>query len=146
MADGGVRREGLNADRAAGLGLWVIIGAILGAKVLMVVRSLPEYLAHPAQLWSLATIQSAGDFYGGFIGALIAAGIFFALHPDLARWRMADLCGPAIALGQAIGRIGCFMAGDDYGSPTDLPWAVVFRDPEAINIGAMGSRASGAAV
>jgi phosphatidylglycerol:prolipoprotein diacylglycerol transferase len=48
---------------------------------------------------------------------------------------MADLCGPAIALGQGIGRIGCFMAGDDYGKPTDLPWAVIFTDPEAVEIG-----------
>ncbi len=48
---------------------------------------------------------------------------------------MADLCGPAIALGQAIGRIGCFMAGDDYGSPTHLPWAVTFTHPDAAEIG-----------
>ena len=131
----GVRREGMNAERATGLGLWIIIGAIAGAKILMILRSLPEYVAHPSDLWSFSTVQSAGDFYGGFIGALIAAMIFFARHPEIPRWRMADLCGPAIALGQAIGRIGCFMAGDDYGSPTHLPWAVTFRDPDAAEIG-----------
>jgi len=131
----GVRREGLNPERATALGMWVIIGAILGAKALMVLRSLPVYLENPSDLWSLGTIQSAGDFYGGFIGALIAAMIFFARHPDVPRWRMADLCGPAIALGQAIGRIGCFMAGDDYGSPTNLPWAVAFTHPDAAEIG-----------
>jgi phosphatidylglycerol---prolipoprotein diacylglyceryl transferase len=131
----GARREGINAERATGLGLWIIIGAIVGAKALMVLRSLPEYAAHPSDLWSLSTIQSAGDFYGGFIGALVAALIFFVRHPEIPRWRMADLSGPAIALGQAIGRIGCFMAGDDYGSPTRLPWAVTFRDPDAAEIG-----------
>ena len=131
----GVRREGMNPERATGLGLWIIIGAIVGAKALMVLRSLPEYLANPSDFFSLATIQSAGDFYGGFIGALIAAFIFFARHSDVPRWRMADLCGPAVALGQAIGRIGCFMAGDDYGSPTHLPWAVTFHDPDAAAIG-----------
>ncbi len=131
----GARRAGLDGDRAAGLGLWAIIGAILGAKIMMVARSLPYYLADPSDLWSLATLQSAGDFYGGFFGALIASGLFFARHPDMPRWRMADICGPAIALGQGIGRIGCFMAGDDYGKPTDLPWAVIFRDPEAVEIG-----------
>jgi phosphatidylglycerol---prolipoprotein diacylglyceryl transferase len=131
----GVRREGMNTERAAGLGMWVVIGAIVGAKALMVLRSLPQYLANPSDFWSLATIQSAGDFYGGFIGALTAAMIFFARNPEIPRWRMADLCGPAIALGQAVGRIGCFMAGDDYGSPTNLPWAVTFTHPDAAEIG-----------
>jgi phosphatidylglycerol---prolipoprotein diacylglyceryl transferase len=131
----GVRRDGLNSDRAAGLGLWVIVGAIVGAKALMVIRAFPDYWAHPSELWSLATIQSAGDFYGGFIGALICALIFFYRHPELPRWQVADICGPAIALGQAIGRIGCFMAGDDFGRPTNLPWAVTFHDPEAADIG-----------
>jgi phosphatidylglycerol:prolipoprotein diacylglycerol transferase len=130
-----VRRAGMNVERAQGLGLWVIIGAILGAKALMVIRSLPDYLANPSDFWSLATLQSAGDFFGGFIGALIAAMIFFVRHPEIPRWHMADLCAPSIAIGQAIGRIGCFMAGDDYGSPTQLPWAVVFRDPVATEIG-----------
>jgi phosphatidylglycerol---prolipoprotein diacylglyceryl transferase len=130
-----VRRDGMDSDRAAGLGLWVIVGAIAGAKALMVIRSFPDYWKNPSELWSLATIQSAGDFYGGFIGALIAAVIFFHRHPDIPRWHMADLCAPSIALGQAIGRIGCFMAGDDYGSPAQLPWAVTFRDPEAAEIG-----------
>jgi phosphatidylglycerol:prolipoprotein diacylglycerol transferase len=131
----GARREGLDSERVSALGLWLIIGAIIGAKALMVVRSFQDYLAHPADLWSLATLQSAGDFYGGFIGALIAALAFFARHREIPRWRMADLCGPAIALGQAIGRIGCFMAGDDFGRPTHLPWAVIFRDPEVAEIG-----------
>jgi phosphatidylglycerol:prolipoprotein diacylglycerol transferase len=131
----GVKREHMDSERAAGLGLWIIVGAIIGAKVLMVLRSLPEYLAHPSDLWSLATLQSAGDFYGGFIGALIASLLFFLIHPEIPRWRFADLAGPAIALGQAIGRIGCFMAGDDFGRPSHLPWAVTFRDPDAAEIG-----------
>ncbi len=92
----------------------------------MILRDLPEYTAAPSQLFSLSVITSAGDFYGGFIGALIASAIFFRRHPRLPFWRTADLCGPAIALGQAIGRIGCLMAGDDYGRPTTLPWAVTF--------------------
>lgn len=131
----GVKREGLDSDKAAGLGLWIIVGAVVGAKLLMIIRALPDYLVRPADLFSLSTIQSAGDFYGGFIVALIAALIFFVRHPEIPRWRMADFCAPAIALGQAIGRIGCFMAGDDYGRVTHLPWAVVFRDSEAAEIG-----------
>jgi phosphatidylglycerol---prolipoprotein diacylglyceryl transferase len=129
------KREGLHPDRVAGLGLWIIVGAILGAKAMMVVRFFPEYMANPSDFLSLATLQSAGDFYGGFIGAIIAALIYFRRHRELKGWQIADFSAPAIALGQGIGRIGCFMAGDDYGKPTDLPWAVVFRHPAAAEIG-----------
>ena len=129
------RREGLDVDDLTSLGFWAIAGAIIGAKALMIVRELPDYAAAPFEMFSLSVLASAGDFYGGFIGALIASAIFFRRHPRLPFWRAADLCGPAIALGQAIGRVGCFMAGDDYGRPTHLPWAVTFTDPDAARIG-----------
>jgi phosphatidylglycerol---prolipoprotein diacylglyceryl transferase len=131
----GVRREEMERERAISLGLWIIIGAIIGAKLLMILRSFSDYLSHPADLFSFATIQSAGDFYGGFIGAILAALLFFSKHPEIHRWKFADLCAPAIALGQAVGRIGCFMAGDDYGKYANAPWAVVFSDPDAAQIG-----------
>jgi phosphatidylglycerol:prolipoprotein diacylglycerol transferase len=131
----GGRREQLDADALASLGFWAIVGAIIGAKALMVLRDLPDYVDAPGQLLSLSLLASAGDFYGGFIGALIASAIFFWRHPRLPFWPTADLCAPAIALGQAIGRIGCFMAGDDYGRPAQLPWAVTFTDPDAAGIG-----------
>jgi phosphatidylglycerol---prolipoprotein diacylglyceryl transferase len=129
------RREELDIDALSSLGFWAIGGAIIGAKALMIVRDFPEYAAAPSEMFSVSTLTSAGDFYGGFIGALIASAIFFRRHPRLPFWRAADLCGPAIALGQAIGRIGCFMAGDDYGAATQLPWAVAFTDPDAARIG-----------
>jgi phosphatidylglycerol:prolipoprotein diacylglycerol transferase len=121
----GARREKLDREHISRLGLWIIVGAIAGAKILMILRSL---------FFSLATLQSGGDFYGGFIGALAAAAIFFAKHKDVPRWRVADICGPAIALGQAIGRIGCFMAGCCYGCPTSLAWGVTYTDPAAREI------------
>jgi phosphatidylglycerol:prolipoprotein diacylglycerol transferase len=129
------RRERLDVDALGSLGIWVIIGAVVGAKVLMIVRALPEYAAAPSEIFSLSVLTSAGDFYGGFIGALVTSAMFFRRHPQLPFWRTADLCGPAIALGQSIGRIGCLMAGDDYGRPTSLPWAITFNDPDAARIG-----------
>ena len=130
------RRERVDVDVLASLGFWAIGGAIVGAKALMIVRDFPQCAAAPSEMFSLELVlTSAGDFYGGFIGALIASAIFFRRHPRLPFWRTADLCGPAIALGQAIGRIGCFMAGDDYGAPTQLPWAVTFTEPDAARIG-----------
>jgi phosphatidylglycerol:prolipoprotein diacylglycerol transferase len=129
------KRERINSDHVITLSLWSIAGAIAGAKALMILRTLPEYIADPSQLWSVSSLESAGDFYGGFLGALIMAAVYFWRHPELPVWRTADLFGPAIALGQIIGRIGCFMAGDDYGKPTNLPWAVTFTDPDAARIG-----------
>ena len=129
------KREGLDPGRVMSLGLWAIVGAIVGAKVLMVARNFPQYLAAPSELWSLSFLESAGDFYGGFLGALAACAVYFWRHPELPAWQAADVCAPAIALGQMIGRVGCFMAGDDYGRPTSLPWAVTFTDPEAARVG-----------
>ena len=129
------RREGLNVDALTSLGFWAIAGAIVGAKALMIVRDLPDYLAAPSSLFSWSVLSSAGDFYGGFIGALIAAAIFFWRDSRLPFWQTAVACGPAIALGQAIGLVGCFMAGDDYGRPTHLAWAVTFSDLDAARIG-----------
>jgi phosphatidylglycerol:prolipoprotein diacylglycerol transferase len=117
------------------LGVWAIVGALIGAKALLVIRSAGEYVAAPSALWSSALLSSAGDFYGGFIGGLVAAAIFFARHPTVSFWRAADVAAPAIALGQAIGRIGCFMAGDDYGRSTSVPWSVTFTNPDAATIG-----------
>jgi phosphatidylglycerol---prolipoprotein diacylglyceryl transferase len=131
----GVRREGLNPDRLTSLGFWAIAGGGVGSKLLLVLRNLPDFIAQPSRLWSLSFLESAGDFYGGFLGALAACAVYFLRHPELPAWRAADLCGPAVALGQAIGRAGCFMAGDDYGRPTDVPWAVTFTDPDAARLG-----------
>src|SRR5258705_12138730 len=95
------RREGLDVDALASLGFWAIGGAVIGAKALMIVRDLPDYAAAPSELFSRSMITSAGDFYGGFIGALIASAFFFRRHPRLPVWRTADLCVPAIAPGHA---------------------------------------------
>ena len=127
----GARRANIDVDAISSLGMWAIVGALIGAKLLLLIRSIGE----PGALDLGSFLTSAGDFYGGFIGGVIASAVFFWRHPDLRFWRVADLCAPAIALGQAIGRIGCLMAGDDYGRPTSLPWAVTFTDTDAARIG-----------
>jgi phosphatidylglycerol:prolipoprotein diacylglycerol transferase len=128
------RQAGVSQDEVLSLGLWAIVGAIVGAKALMALRSFSEYAAAPSHLWP-GLLTNAGDFYGGFLGAVVASAVFFRRHRTLAFWLVADLCAPAIALGQGIGRIGCFMAGDDYGKATTVAWAVRFSDPDASWIG-----------
>jgi phosphatidylglycerol:prolipoprotein diacylglycerol transferase len=129
----GARRAQVDVDAVTSLGTWAIVGALVGAKMLLFVRSSGDFTASSADFRSL--ISSAGDFYGGFIGGVAASALFFWRHSTLRFWQVADLAAPAIALGQAIGRIGCFMAGDDYGRPTTVPWAVAFTNPDAARIG-----------
>ena len=129
----GARRAKLDPGTVMSVGTWAIVGALIGAKALLFARSPGEFTGGAAEFWAFFT--SAGDFYGGFIGGLIASALFFWRHPSVRFWKVADLCAPAIALGQAIGRIGCLMAGDDYGTPTHVPWAVTFTDADAGAIG-----------
>src|SRR5262245_31837862 len=77
------KREGLDGDRVMSLCFWAIGGALLGAKALLVIRTLPQYTADPGLLISKSLLESAGDFYGGFLGALAAVAIFFWRNPDL---------------------------------------------------------------
>lgn len=124
------RQRQLNIHSVLSLSVCLIVGGVLGAKLLKVGR-----LFLLGQNWSFSMLEGAGDFYGGFLAALAIAAIYFWRHPNLPGWRMADLFGPALALGQAIGRIGCLMAGDDYGTSTHRAWAITFTDPESSLIG-----------
>src|SRR5580765_3081391 len=81
------RRERLDIDALSSLAFWAIVGAIVGAKALMVLRDLPEYVSTPSALFSPSVLTSAGDFYGGFIGALVASSLFFWRRPQLPFWQ-----------------------------------------------------------
>ncbi|MFL6210967.1 MAG: prolipoprotein diacylglyceryl transferase [Pyrinomonadaceae bacterium] len=119
-------RDGLPRERIYDLGLWLLLAAIVGSKVLLLVVE-PEYRAHPLNLLSLDFLRSGGVFYGGFIAAVATAYVLVRRY-KLPWWRTADACAPAIALGNAIGRQGCFAAGCCWGKPTSLPWGVEFTE------------------
>jgi len=88
------------------------------------------YLQHPGELFSLSTLRAGGVFYGGLVLAL-AVAVFYMRRVKLPAWQTADVLAPGVALGHAIGRIGCFMAGCCYGSECHLPWAVTFRNQDS---------------
>ena len=75
-------------------------------------------------------LRSGGVFYGGLIAATTVA-IWYMRKNDLPAWRIADMGAPSIALGEAIGRWGCFAAGCCYGKETHGPFGVTFTDPFA---------------
>ena len=119
-------RDGLPRERVYDLGLWMLLAAIIGSKVLMLFTE-PEYRENPLRLVSLDFLRSGGVFYGGFIAAVLA-GYFLIRRYKLPWWKTADAFAPGIALGNAIGRQGCFAAGCCWGKPTTLPWGVEFTE------------------
>jgi phosphatidylglycerol:prolipoprotein diacylglycerol transferase len=119
-------RDGLPRERIYDLGLWMLLAALIGSKVLMLWTE-PVYRENPAQLLSLDFLRSGGVFYGGFLGAVFT-GYFLIKRYGLPWWKTADAFAPGIALGQAIGRQGCFAAGCCWGKATTLPWGVQFSE------------------
>jgi phosphatidylglycerol:prolipoprotein diacylglycerol transferase len=119
-------RDGLPRERIYDLGLWILLAAIVGSKFLMLFTE-PEYRENPLRLVSLDFLRSGGVFYGGFITAVVA-GYFLIRRYKLPWWKTADAFAPGLALGNAIGRQGCFAAGCCWGKPTTLPWGVEFTE------------------
>jgi phosphatidylglycerol:prolipoprotein diacylglycerol transferase len=122
------RREGLDSGKLLDFSTWLLLVALLGAKVLMVLSDWDYYRQYPGEIFSRSTFLAGGVFYGGFIAALLFAAWYIRLR-HLPFWKVVDVYAPAISLGLSVGRIGCFAAGCDYGKPTTSAWGVVFRDP-----------------
>ena len=119
-------RDGLPKERIYDLCLWLLISSLVGSKILMFFTE-PEYREHPLRLFSLDFLRSGGVFYGGLLGAMIT-GYVLMRRWKLPWWKTADACAPGIALGNVLGRQGCFSAGCCWGKPTSLPWGVRFTE------------------
>ncbi|MCA1632743.1 MAG: prolipoprotein diacylglyceryl transferase [Acidobacteria bacterium] len=119
-------RDGLKRERVFDLGLWMLVAALVGSKLLLLVVE-PEYRHEPLRLLSLDFLRSGGVFYGGFLGGL-AAAVFLMRRYGMPFWKTTDAFAPALALGQSIGRVGCFAAGCCWGKECALPWGVEFTE------------------
>jgi len=114
LARSGLPTSGSDAAMAG------VFGGLAGAKLLWVAEHVGE---EPFR--DLLFSRGGMSWFGGFAGGVLTALIFM--------WRMRlpivpmlAASTPALAIGHAIGRIGCFLVGDDYGRPSSLPWAVAF--------------------
>jgi phosphatidylglycerol:prolipoprotein diacylglycerol transferase len=127
------KRWGLDASRVLDLGIYIIIAALVGAKLLLLVVEFDQFRSSPQELLTLA--RSGGVFYGGLLLAVAVAFWYIAKH-RMPFWTTCDVFAPGIALGHVTGRLGCLAAGCCYGRPTDVPWAIVFTNPlAAANVG-----------
>jgi phosphatidylglycerol:prolipoprotein diacylglycerol transferase len=113
-----VETRGLGA--ASSLAPISSIAGLVGAKLLWTIEHLGE---EPAL--DLLTNRGGLSWFGGLVGG-VGVGLALVL---VRRWPVIPLlaaAAPAVAVGQALGRVGCFLVGDDYGLPTSLPWGVAF--------------------
>lgn len=120
-------KAGIDSKVIMDLSVYILLASIIGARLFYVLTNLNEYREQPLT----AVFSRTGFvFYGGLILAIIV-GIWYLKRQKLPVWQIADVIAPSIPLGQAIGRIGCFLNGCCYGKPTTLPWGVRVpgRDP-----------------
>ena len=127
------KARGLDHNRVLDLGIYIIISALIGAKLLLLVTDFRTFRADPRELLTLA--RSGGVFYGGLILA-VAVALWYIRRVGLPLWTTCDVFAPGVALGHVVGRFGCFFAGCCYGKPTTRAWGITFTDPfAAANVG-----------
>ena len=112
-------RAGL-PEAALDAAVYGLVGGLLGAKLLYVFEHLAD-----GSFFALFLDRGGMSWFGGFVGGLAAGYVTIQVK----RWPLLPVLAaatPALAVGQMLGRVGCFLVGDDYGSPTSLPWGVAF--------------------
>ncbi len=119
------RREKIPGECIADITLWLMIGAIVGARIVYVATYWKEQFADQPFPEIFAIWHGGLVYYGGLIGATIA-GMIYIHWKKLPLWKTADVFAPSIALGSVFGRTGCLLNGCCYGRPTGLPWAISF--------------------
>jgi phosphatidylglycerol:prolipoprotein diacylglycerol transferase len=129
-ATGRARRENISAEKIADVTLWLMVGAIAGARFVYVTTYWREEFANQP-FTEVFMIQHGGlVFYGGFLGAAVA-GIIYIRWKKMPLWKTLDVLAPSVALGSVFGRIGCLLNGCCYGRQTNLPWGLTFTNPQA---------------
>ena len=116
-----IGRSGL-PDQAMDAAIYGLVGGLLGAKLLYVFEHLEE-----GTFFGLLLDRGGMSWFGGFVGGLLAG--YATIRAK--RWPVLKVLAagtPALAVGQLLGRIGCFLVGDDYGHPPSLPWGVAFPE------------------
>ncbi len=129
LASSRAEKEGLDSQKVLDLCFYVMVSALLGARLLYVIVEYRYFLASPLEIFKFW--KGGLVFYGGLIlGVLIS--LWYLKRNQMPMWKTADLLAPSIALGQSIGRWGCFFAGCCYGKKTDVAWGITFTDPRSL--------------
>jgi len=127
------KRAGLKSDPIVNLAIYTALAGLLGAKIAMLLFDYREYAANPREIFTLATLQSAGVYQAGLVLALIVAA-WYIRRQHMPWLTTFDVFAPGIAVGHAIGRLGCLCAGCCWGIATHVRWAIVFRNYQAADL------------
>jgi phosphatidylglycerol---prolipoprotein diacylglyceryl transferase len=111
-----IERRGYDPEPIADVVIAAVIGFLIGAKL---------YYVLLMGDWSLVFSRGGFVFWGGLAGGIAGAWVILR-YKKIPFWRIADVGGPGIAAGYAVGRTGCWAVGDDYGRPWDGALAVAF--------------------
>jgi len=120
------RRKNFSQDAIWDIGLWMVIGGIIGARLLHVIDKWDYYIVHPDQLLNFAGLA----VWGAVLGAAVALLIYCSVR-RISFWKLGDIVAPGAIMAQAIGRIGCMINGCCYGDTCTLPISVVYRNPSS---------------
>ncbi len=123
------KREGQNPQLLYDLIFYAMLAAIIGSRLLYVLTEYRHYINDPLRIFKLW--EGGLVFYGGLIAA-VGVGFVFMWRQGMPVWATTDILAPGISLGQAIGRVGCLMAGCCYGAPTHAFWGITFSDPDCL--------------
>jgi len=117
-----MKEVGLDPDLAPTLLVYVMLGGIVGSKLYF---AIDVSIRESRSFTELLFARDGITWYGGLILGTVIGAVGARIH-RVSIVQMMNCVAPAVAVGQAIGRIGCFLVGDDYGQVSDLPWAVAF--------------------
>jgi len=120
----GMKEKGYESDPVITSWMYAVVGGVLGSKLYFAVDN---WILYGQPFSQLFFARGGITWYGGLIGGTLAGAIGAYRH-GLSIRDLANCAAPAAAVGQALGRIGCFLVGDDYGRASDVPWAIAFPE------------------
>jgi phosphatidylglycerol:prolipoprotein diacylglycerol transferase len=120
----GMEDKRMATEELSAVFIYVMLGGIIGSKMYY---AIDNWLLDGGAFLPLLLSRGGITWYGGLIGGTVA-GAIGAKRVGINVKQLADCVAPGVAVGQAIGRIGCFLVGDDYGRVSDVPWAVAFPE------------------
>ena len=125
------RHDTISETRVIELGPWLMMGAILGARLLYVISYWQEDFERHSFIETLLLWKGGLVFYGGLIGAFLSTAVFARVR-KVSFWGICDILAPSTALGYVFGRLGCLLNGCCYGRPCSLPWGITFPNASRI--------------
>jgi phosphatidylglycerol:prolipoprotein diacylglycerol transferase len=123
------KSQAMRPHQILDMGFMIILSAFIGSRAMYVFMNLSYYRQQPVEIFKVW--EGGLVFFGGIVAVMMTL-LWYSRLSRPSFWEVGDLWAPGVAVGQAIGRIGCLMAGCCYGKPTDVPWGILFTHPHSL--------------